>query len=137
MTKFKKLTAILLSAVMLVCCFAVQAGAESIEDTAKAITSGTTKSFTLTGASDKRDYKIVLSEAGKLKLNITSKVPDLEVSLYNTNGERLTTEKTNITTGSEYDQRGKHCVTNKTVEKFSGTIIYSLKKGTYYCKSLQ
>ncbi|MBR1832872.1 MAG: Ig-like domain-containing protein [Ruminiclostridium sp.] len=136
MTKFKKLTAILLSAVMLVCCFAVQAGAESIEDTAKAITSGTTKSFTLTGASDKRDYKIVLSEAGKLKLNITSKVPDLEVSLYNTNGERLTTEKTNITTGSEYDQQGKHCVTNKTVEKFSGTIIYSLKKGTYYLRLL-
>ena len=136
MTKFKKLAAILLSAVMLVCCFAVQAGAESIEDTAKAITSGTTKSFTLTGASDKRDYKIVLSEAGKLKLNITSKVPDLEVSLYNTNGERLTTEKTNITTGSEYDQQGKHCVTNKTVEKFSGTIIYSLKKGTYYLRLL-
>ena len=34
MTKFKKLTAILLSAVMLVCCFAVQAGAASVFDTA-------------------------------------------------------------------------------------------------------
>ena len=139
MTKFKKLTAILLSAVMLVCCFAVQTGAESIEDTAKAITSGKTYAAKLPKCYDTADYKITLSKSGELKLQVITYMNCLHVSLYDTNGNRIKASSHKADTGSTYQELFDNivdCNWNATVEKFSGTITYTLKKGTYYIRLL-
>ena len=65
MVRFKKLAAVLLSAVMLVCCFTVQASAKSVFDKAVKLSpmelaSGTFKNNT------EFYYKVVLPDSGKI-----------------------------------------------------------------------
>ena len=137
MSKIKKITAILLSAVMLVCCLSVGAGAESIADTAKAISSGKTYTAKLYKSSENADYKIKLSKSGDLKLNITTQMYQLDVYLYDTNGNlcgALDFKADTGTTGRGLWENKPYCPWNKTVEKYSGSFKYSLDKGTYYLR---
>ena len=136
MTKFKKLAAILLSAVMLVCCFTITASAKGISDTAKAISSGKTYTAKLYKSSETADYKIKVSKSGELKLKINTQMYCLDVYLYDENGNKLNALDLKADSGST--DRGwynnVHCYWNKTVEKYSGSFKYSLDKGTYYLR---
>ena len=123
--------------VMLVCCFAVNASAESIENTAKTIESGKTYSTKLYKNGDTSDYKITLNKSGDLKLKINTQMYELKVYLYDTNGNHLGAlnlkADSGSTTTSLYGDSIR-CVWNNTVEKYSGSFKYSLDKGTYYLR---
>ncbi len=139
MSRFRKIAAVLLSAIMLVCCLAIQVSAESIADTAKAISSGKTYSAKLPKCYDTADYKITLSKSGELKLQVITHMNCLHVSLYDTDGNRIKASGHKADTGSTYQELFDNivdCKWNATVEKFSGTINYTLSKGTYYIRLL-
>lgn len=139
MSKFKKMTAVLLSVVMFVCCFAVQSGAESIADTAKAFSSGDTKTIKYEGNKEvTSDYSVKLSKKGKIVISISSSgVSNLYVYIYDENGEKYVPDASNFSSGSVYNSiRGMaQCSWNKTVEKLKGTLTYEdMNKGTYYIR---
>ena len=136
MLKIKKMTAVLLSVVMLVCCFAVTASAESIADTAKAHTSGKTYSVS-SKLYEKSDYKIVLNKAGDLKLSVTSQMNSLYVTLYDKNGNKIKASDLKADSGkSSWNSIDNlvNCLWNNAIEKYSGSFKYTLKKGTYYLR---
>ncbi len=136
MLKIKKMTAVLLSVVMLMCCFAVTASAESIADNAKAISSGKSYSTKLYKSGETLDYKIKVSKSGELKLNITSQMREVDVYLYDTKGNTIGALDLQAKTGTTtWAWDGYvYCVWNSTVEKYSGSFKYSVDKGTYYLR---
>lgn len=130
MTKFKKLTAILLSAVMLVCCFAVQAGAASVFDTAKAINSG--KKYTKELKSDEcADYKITANKSGKLVLKLTADIYRVEINVCNSDGAKLDPEEYKSASGYSWYNKMEW---DSSTEIASATYTYDIKKGTYYIR---
>lgn len=136
--KFRKIFAGLLAAVLLVMGFTVTVGAESISDTAKAIKSGTQYMATL----DFRDtaaYKVTLNKSGSLKIKVkTTGIKQTELNVYDSAGNLLTPTNYDSTigyaSGPSYVSTTCQLLWNETVEKFSGTYIYELNKGTYYIK---
>lgn len=135
MKKITKILSVIMAAVMLVAALCVSAGAESIEDTAKAIDSGKKVSFT--PSADYKDYKVTLSEKGTLKLTITTKAEDVRIKIIDSNGNIVALSDKSISTGSAFYSYNGYTVMqwNSTMEKFSGKLSYkSLAKGTYYIR---
>lgn len=139
MKKITKILSVIMAAVMLVAALCVSAGAESIEDTAKAIDSGKKVSFTpeagtIWGAPS-RDYKVILSEKGTLRLTFNTRSEKTEVEVMDSNGNRIALSDSNVTTGWVSSGKITSIHWNTNVEKFSGKLYYkSLKKGTYYVR---
>lgn len=133
MTKIRKLTAILLSAVLLVCCFSVQASAAS---SATAITSGKKYSKNISGYQTYADYKITAQTSGKLVIDLTSEIDFLYVYLYDSKENLMDTADVKATEGELYG--GFSSITNLYANKFTGKFIgkltYEIKKGTYYLR---
>ena len=130
MTKFKKLTAILLSAVMLVCCFAVQAGAASVFDTAKAINSG--KKYTKElKYNECADYKITANKSGKLVLKLTADIYRVEINVCDSDGAKLDPEEYKSASGYSWYNKMEW---DSSTEIASATYTYDIKKGTYYIR---
>ena len=139
MKKITKILSVIMAAVMLVAALCVSAGAESIEDTAKAIDSGKKVSFTpevSAWSNQYKDYKVVLSEKGTLKLSFTSLAKEVNVLLLDSNGDTVEPSESKASTGSVTFWSGKaYLKWNNNVEKFKGSVSYkSLKKGTYYVR---
>ena len=136
MSTFRKMTAVVLSVVMLVCMFTVTAGAASIADTAKAISSG--ESQTIKYSKNEtviNDYAVKLSKKGNIVVSLSSNVWNIEIRVYDENGKMYQPDSDNIKTGSIYKSFTGYtsCDWNSTVEKFNGTLTYkNMKKGTYY-----
>jgi len=139
MKNITKILSVIMAAVMLVAALCVSAGAESIEDTAKAIDSGKKVSFTpeagtIWGAPS-RDYKVVLSEKGTLRLTFNTRSEKTEVEVMDSNGNRIALSDSDVTTGWVSSGKITSIHWNTNVEKFSGKLYYkSLKKGTYYVR---
>lgn len=130
MTKFKKLTAILLSAVMLVCCFAVQAGAASVFDTAKAINSG--KKYTKElKYNECADYKITANKSGKLVLKLIADIYRVEINVCDSDGAKLDPEEYKSASGYSWYNKMEW---DSSTEIASATYTYDIKKGTYYIR---
>ena len=138
MKKITKILSVIMAAVMLVAALCVSAGAESIEDTAKAIDSGKKVSFTpeVSALSNKyKDYKVVLSEKGTLRLTFNTRSEKTEVEVMDSNGNRIALSDSDVTTGWVSSGKITSIYWNTNVEKFSGKLYYeSLKKGTYYVR---
>ena len=138
MSRFKKMTAVLLSVVMFVCCFAVQAGAESIADTARAITSGKSYSITLKESGSTADFSIKTNKKGKIIISLSTKIANVYVRIYDENGNKYIPDTRDVTAGDATTGRFdgySTCKWNSTVEKFSGTLTYDdMNKGTYYIR---
>ena len=130
MTKFKKLTAILLSAVMLVCCFAVQAGAASVFDTAKAINSG--KKYTKElKYNECADYKITATKSGKLVLKLIADIYEVDINVCDSDGAKLEPEEYKSASGYSWYNKMRW---DSSTEIASATYTYDIKKGTYYIR---
>ena len=130
MTKFKKLAAILLSAVMLVCCFAVQAGAASVFDTAKAINSG--KKYTKElKYNECADYKITANKSGKLVLKLIADIYRVEINVCDSDGAKLEPEEYKSASGYSWYNKMRW---DSSTEIASATYTYDIKKGTYYIR---
>lgn len=136
MKKITKILSVILAAVMLMTTLCVTSSAASIEDTAKAIDSGSKVSFKPTG--EWKDFKVTLSEKGTLKLNITTKSEKTLVKVLDGDGNVVKLTENDVTTGSCYysSYNGRAELNwNSALEKFSGKLSYkSLSKGTYYVR---
>lgn len=136
---FRKLAAVFSAAVIAVSAcasVAMTAGADSIYDTATAISSGKSVSTILPAYGDTADYKVTVSGSGTLKFSIESQMHKLSMEIYDLNGNSLSTIATTTTSG-ESSSIGKemHDMSwNYTIEKFKGTVSYSVKPGTYYIR---
>lgn len=135
---FRKLAAVFSAAVIAVSAcasVAITAGADSIENTATTITSGKSISTKIPYDCDKSDYKIAVSASGTLKLSVKSYVSEITIIVFNSNGVEIKPQLHETTSGSTYwDFMGTHCSWNDTIEKFQGTVNYSVTKGTYYIR---
>lgn len=139
MKVFKKIAAILSAAVIAVTAaasMAVTVGADSIANTATAITSGKAVSTILPRVDDTADYKITVKSAGTLKLSIESQMLYARIYVYDSDGNKLSTIANTTTSGScSSIGRADHYVQwNSTIEKYKGTVSYSVKAGTYYIR---
>lgn len=136
MKHLKKFLAAALAAAMAFVMLAVPAGAESIADTAKAIKSGKSYSAILPSNYDTADYKITVSKSGTLKLDIVSVISKSCVYVYDSDGNKVTSIKTEATSGDIYKAgyKSTECWWNSTIEKFKGSVSYSVSKGIYYIR---
>lgn len=136
---FRKIAAVLSAAVIAVSAcasMAVTAGADSIYDTAKAISSGKSVSTILPAYNDTADYKVTVSGSGTLKFSIESQMGKLSMEVYDSNGNLLSTIANTDTSGNS-SSIGKdlhNMYWNDTIEKYKGTVSYSVKSGTYYIR---
>ena len=134
MAKFKKMTAILLSAIMFVCAFTISASAVDI----KTIKSGETYSVSQKKKGwNTYSYKFTTKSEGELKLTITSNVSRTDITVMGTDGKSIKPTDVSNTLGTdkwwntvEYEQ----LIWNSTEQKFNGTRTYKVKEGTYYIK---
>ena len=136
---FRKIVAVLSAAVIAVSAcasMAVTAGADSIYDTAKAISSGKSVSTILPAYNDTADYKITVSGSGTLKFSIESQMKELYMYVYDSDGNKISTIANTDTSGYSADigVKSHYTVWNNTVEKYKGTVSYSVKSGTYYIR---
>lgn len=134
MSRIKKITAVFLSMVMFVCCFTVSAAAESIEDTAKAISSGKSYSTQIVEKHGNADFKIKASKAGELVVKFTAQLEVTKLHVYDADGNEILLAEKNIITGDYNRYYDYMCYWNKTTEKYSGEHKFSIKKGTYYIR---
>ncbi len=141
MKKITKILSVLLAAVMFMTALCVTSSAASIEDTAKAVDSGSKVSFKpdtsglFGGSKEYKDFKVKLSEKGTLKLTISTVSEDTRVTLINSNGNIVECSETSATTGNIYYTKEIWLSWNSNVERFKGVIKYkSLAKGTYYVR---
>lgn len=141
MKVFKKIAAILSAAVIAVTAaasMAVTVSADSIASTATAITSGKAVSTTLRKTGSTADYKITVKSAGTLKLSIESEMTRAYVYVYDSDGNQVLETEYSSTSGyclSESAYEYKHAICwNSTIEKYKGTVSYSVKAGTYYIR---
>lgn len=130
----KRLMSVVLAAVMVIGTLAVSVSADSIYDTAVNLPSGKSQSFTLaTGKS--KDYKVTLSKKGTLTLNINAKIGNAELYLYDADGNTITPNEYDFTTGSARPRSTYlNCDWNSTTENFKCTVKYELSKGTYFIR---
>ena len=117
MTKFKKATALLLSVVMLVCCFTVQASASSVFSSAQKIDKLEYYSTSFK-SKDYAYYKIVLPTSGTIQFR--DEEGKAEAFLYNSNAEEIAHTKTDAW--------------HSAFRPDSTWEISKLSKGTYYLK---
>ena len=134
----KKLAAIVtMTAVTLTMAVAIPtpASADSIYDTAKAISSGESVS-TYIWRYDEADYKITSTENGTLKLSLDAQMPSVTIYVFDTNGNYVEISDSSSTSGSITKPGGDIGTAkwNNTIERFKGTISYTIKKGTYYIR---
>ncbi len=136
MKKIVKILSVLIAAVMALSALGVTAFAESIEDTAKKISSGKSYSSKLNTWGETADYKIVVAKNGTLKINLTSKQYCTGIYVYDSNGNAVTHSSISFSSGNIYfeDREGVSVEWNKTVEKCIATITYKLQKGSYYIR---
>ena len=136
---FRKIAAVLSAAVIAVSAcasMAVTAGADSIADTAKAISSGKSVSTILPARYGTADYKVTVSGSGTLKFSIESQMKELYMYVYDSDGNKISTIANTDTSGYSADigVKSHYMVWNNTVEKYKGTVSYSVKSGTYYIR---
>lgn len=136
---FRKLAAALAAAVIAVSAcasMAMNAGADSIYDTATAVSSGKSVSSILPAYGDTADYKVTVSESGALKLSVESHMYMISAEVYDSDGNVLSTIDNSATSGYCTSPGKEYCHMewNDTIEKFKGSVSYSVKPGTYYIR---
>ncbi len=130
MKKITKILSVFMAAVMMVTALSVTAFADATSK-AKAIDSGKKISYT-PELGEERLYKVELSKAGNLKLNITSASFGTFVTVYDSDmAEEFKPEKIEKTAGHIYGSPEVNIYISTGAAKSKCTIEYKLKKGTY------
>ncbi len=132
----KKLLTVLLAAVMLFAAIPVMAFAESVEDTAVAVESGTKQTATLKEKHDSVVYKVKLTSDGDLEIALTAKLSRATLTVLDSDGNAVGNSSYDMKSGAydwvSSDRNVMELKWNESVEKIVGTFTYALKKGTYY-----
>ncbi len=135
---FSKLASVFTAAVISVAAVAVMvvsAGADSIYDTANAISSEKSVSA-IVPANKKADYKVTVSESGTLKLSIEWAIYAGFIMVFDSDGNKIPTMDSYSTSGScsSINEKTHEIWWNNTIEKYKGTVSYSVKPGIYYIR---
>lgn len=139
---FRKIAALCTAAAIAVSAAAatvMTAGAESIADTAKAISSGKTYSYTFPGSTDYTDYKITSSGKGTLSVKIEGSIQNIYLQVFDENFNKVSLADDKITTGT-YAKSGTGLIItscyqwNDIAEKLNITANWMVNKGTYYIR---
>lgn len=138
---FRKIAAVLSAAVIAVSAcasMAVTAGADSIADTAKAISSGTTYKCEFVGDWEYSDYKINVSSSGTLSVKLDSTLEYAELELFDSDFNYVYISDYTITSGRKRGGgSGSWYIDlrwNNVGEKLASTTIWKVTKGTYYLR---
>lgn len=131
MKKITKILSVLMAAVMLMAALCVPASAASNLKSAKMIDSGKKISYT-PELGEERLYKVELSKAGNLKLNITSASFGTIVTVYDGDmAEEFKPEKIEKTAGHIYGSPEVKIYISSGAAASKCALEYKLKKGTY------
>ncbi len=138
---FRKLAALFSAAVIAVSAcasVAMTAGADSIADTAKAISSGTTYKCEFVGDWEYSDYKINVSSSGTLSVKLDSTLEYAELELFDSDFNYVYISDYTITSGRKRGGgSGSWYIDlrwNNVGEKLAITTIWKVTKGTYYLR---
>lgn len=139
MKQFKRLLSCLLAgatAISMMFVGTVSAGAESIENTAKLISSGSKVSGTMYDG-ESLTYKVNVNKKGILKINFTAKCDYLAVFVYDKNGNRVNESDVEYVSGKSWSiyDIGESYIDfgwNEILEKIVANLQYTVDKGTYY-----
>ena len=134
MSKIKKIAAVMLSLVMIVCMFSVGASAAgSIYSNAKEIKSGKTTTAKLKSAGKTADYYIKTSKSGTLKITVSVNLSVFGFYVYDVNGNKLKASSKSVKSGSIENGTYYNCESGSS-NAFKGTFSFSVDKGTYYIR---
>lgn len=140
MKLWKKLAAIVTAAVIAIGACAVSAGAESIEDTAKAIAFDDPTDITFEKDYTNFDYKINVKQKGTLSVKISSKCNYNTVYLFDEDSANVSPRSKNAKTGDVFWTTNKDDAMeaayewNEESEKLVATTGFAVEKGTYYLR---
>ena len=140
MKTVRRILALVLIMVVALTAVPLTAGADSIEDTAVAITSGNTYSHIFAGVygEESADYKIVAKSNGTISVKVNSTTEYIALELYDSNFNTVKVANSLITTGSDkWGGIGKSYISyqwNPTGEKIVATTTWNVNKGTYYLR---
>lgn len=103
------------------------------------VKSGKTYSTMLTNYGSEQSYKLVASKSGTLKITLSSQIEELRVIVSDTSNNILAPTKHSDTLGTSewYDSWGSRYEIvkwNSVEKKYTGSLSFSVKKGTYYIK---
>ena len=141
--KAKKVLSVLLSLVMATATmvvFTVSAGAANVKE----LTSGEAYSAALEKYGAEQSYKFTANKAGTFKLQLTSQIKELRVIVSDASNNTLEPTKYSDTLGTSEWQKKLDYFTyafvkikwNSVEKKYTGTLTFSVEKGTYYLKFL-
>ena len=131
MKKITKILSVIMAAVMLMTALCVPASAASNLKNAKMIDSEKKISYTPELGEEKL-YKVKLSKAGNLKLNITSASFGTFVTVYDSDmAEKIKPEKIEKIAGSIYGSPEVNIYISSGAAASKCNLDYKLKKGTY------
>lgn len=139
MSVFRKLAAVLLSAVMIVCAFGITASAANISDmklNAKNAYSGHKYSLRLKKSGNHADYIVKPTKDGSLKITIRSEMKNLLVYVYDSKGDPVTDTAKKVNSGTTSWENSDSYFSNQWGKDgtYRGTLTYTVKKGTYYIR---
>lgn len=134
MSKIKKIAAVMLSLVMIVCMFSVSAGAAgSVYANAKLLQKGKTVTAQLKKSGNTADYYIKSNKSGSLKITINVSMSLFGFYVYDLDGKQLKASSKSIKSGNLETGYYYRC-TAGSGNKFKGTFTYKIDKGTYYIR---
>ena len=137
---FKKIAAAFTAAVIAVSAcasMALTAAADSIYDTAKEIKSGQKVNSIYIGIGENADYKVNVSESGRLTVDFYAGWKYCWLYLYDSNGNVVSNSDWQMNSGyiNSWGEDGLEFEWNEATEKINATVFYSVKKGTYYLRA--
>ncbi len=140
MKLWKKLAALVAAAVIAVGACAVSAGAESIEDTAKAITIDDPTDITFEKDYTNFDYKISVKQKGTLSVKVSSKCSCNTIYLFDEDCANVSPVSKSAKTGGVFwttkgdDAMEASYEWNEESGKLVATTGFAVEKGTYYLR---
>jgi len=133
MSKIKKIAAVMLSLVVIVCMFSVGADAAgSVYSNANEIRNGKTVTAKLKQAGKTADYYIKSNKSGKLKITVNVNLSVFGFYVYDVNGNKLKAESKSIKSGKIDNGKYYHCEAGSN--GFKGTFSFSVESGKYYIR---
>lgn len=132
--KFKKILAVLISAVTIVCLLPVAVSADSIFDTAKEVESGKKISKTL-GKNETFDLKFTPTKSGTAKIKLSANAEGISFYVYDEDGNEL-----DFNYDATLGDRGSYYTSNiswdSKAEMLKGTVSFEVKANkTYYVRT--
>lgn len=127
----------MLSIVMAVSAMAALAVTSSAD--VSAVKSGKTYATMLTSYGAEQSYKFTTNKSGTFKLQLSSQIKELRIYVTDTSNEVLAPTKSKDTLGTSefYNAWGSKYELvkwNDIEKKYTGTLTFTVKKGTYYIK---